>query len=158
MRDYELMYIVRPELDEEALRTAAKSVRGLIETQGGEVVKTTLWGKRRLAYEVKRLRDGYYVLVVLRLDGGKVAPVERALRIHDTVFRHLLVLHQGPMPEPDGEIEEAQLQVEGAGAGVPEAEVAEAVTVDAASVQTEEDVPDEELEEAPSASDDEGDK
>ena len=95
---------------------------------------------------------------MLRLDGGKVAPVERALRIHDTVFRHLLVLHQGPMPEPDGEIEEAQLQVEGAGAGVPEAEVAEAVTVDAASVQTEEDVPDEELEEAPSASDDEGDK
>ena len=158
MRDYELMYIVRPELDEEALRTAAKSVRGLIETQGGEVVKTTLWGKRRLAYEVKRLRDGYYVLVVLRLDGGKVAPVERALRIHDTVFRHLLVLHQGPMPEPDGEIEEAQLQVDGAGAGVLEAVVAEAVTVDVASAQTEEDVPDEELDEAPSASDDEGDK
>ena len=157
LRDYELMYIVRPELDEDALRTAAKSVRGLIETQGGEVVKTTLWGKRRLAYEVKRLRDGYYVLVVLRLDGGKVAPVERALRIHDTVFRHLLVVHQGAMPEPDGEIEEAQLQVDGAGATVPEPEPAEAVTVDVASAQTEEDVHDEELDEAPSASDDEGD-
>ena len=58
MRDYELMYIVRPDLDEDALRAAARSVRGLIEAQGGEVVKTTLWGKRRLAYEVNRLRDG----------------------------------------------------------------------------------------------------
>ena len=57
MRDYELMYIVRPDLDEDALRAAARSVRGLIEAQGGEVVKTTLWGKRRLAYEVNRLRD-----------------------------------------------------------------------------------------------------
>ena len=71
MRDYELMYIVRPELDEEALRTAAKSVRGLIETQGGEVVKTTLWGKRRLAYEVKRLRDGYYVRAPARRWQGR---------------------------------------------------------------------------------------
>jgi len=155
VRDYELMYIVRPELDDEALRNAAKSVRSLIESQGGEVVKTTLWGKRRLAYEVKRLRDGYYVLVVLRVDGSKVAPVERALRIHDTVFRHLLVLHQGAMPEPDGDIEEAQLPVEAG--GVPEPEATDAATVDAASAQTEEDVPDEELEEAPSASDDEGD-
>src|SRR4029077_10878370 len=88
MRDYELMYIVRPDLDEDALRAAARSVRSLVETQGGEVVKTTFWGKRRLAYEVKRLRDGYYVLVALHLDGEKVGAIERALAISDTVFRH----------------------------------------------------------------------
>lgn len=155
IRDYELMYIVRPDLDEDALRAAAKSVRGVVEAQGGEVVKTTFWGKRRLAYEVKRLRDGYYVLVALRLDGAKVAPLERALRIHDTVFRHLLVLHQGAMPEPDGESEDVQLRVEPVAAG--EEAPPEDATVDAASVDAEEDVPDEELEEAPSASDDEGD-
>ena len=156
MRDYELMYIVRPELDEEALRTAAKSVRGLIETQGGEVVKTTLWGKRRLAYEVKRLRDGYYVLVVLRLDGGKVAPVERALRIHDTVFRHLLVLHQGPMPEPDGEIEEVATE-ETAGETPTGGEPAPVVSTPSAG-GGDDDAEDQELAEAPSASDDEGDE
>src|SRR5947209_1689212 len=109
VRDYELMYIVRPELDDDAVRTTVKSVRGLIESQGGEVVKTTLWGKRRLAYEVQRLRDGHYVLVVLRMDGAGVREVERALRIHDTVFRHLLVLHEGPMPEPEEEIDETPL-------------------------------------------------
>ena len=151
-RDYELMYIVRPELDDEALRAAVKSVRGIVEAQGGEVVKTTLWGKRRLAYEVKRLRDGHYVLVVLRLDGEKVAPVERALRIHDSVFRHLLVQHEGPMPEADGEIEEFQLQVTQEQPEEPEE------TVATSSVATEEDEDDGDLAEAPSASDDdEGD-
>src|SRR5579884_2848530 len=106
VRDYELLYIVRPDLDDEGVRAAVRSVRGIVEAQGGEVVKTTLWGKRRLAYEVQRLRDGHYVLVMFRMDGAKVGDVERALRIHDTVFRHLLVLHEGPMPERDEEIEE----------------------------------------------------
>ena len=151
MHDYELMYIVRPELDDEAVRTAVRSVRAIIEAQGGEVVKTTLWGKRRLAYDVQRLRDGYYVLVVLHLDGAKVAAVDRALRIHDAVFRHLLVLHQGAMPEPDGEIEEISPEAAGGGAATPED------TVETASVETEDDgVDDEELAEAPSAGDDEG--
>ncbi|MFN2582098.1 MAG: 30S ribosomal protein S6 [Candidatus Dormibacteria bacterium] len=150
-RDYELMYIVRPELDDEALRGAIKSVRGIIEAQGGEVVKTTLWGKRRLAYEVHRLRDGHYVLVALRLEGDKVTPVERALRIHDSVFRHLLVQHQGAMPEPDAEIEEAHMETP------PEPLGDQEETVATASAETEEDAEDTDLEEAPSASDDEGD-
>jgi len=91
VRDYELMYIVRPELDDEALRTTTESVDTLIRGLGGTVGKTTMWGKRRLAYEVDRLRDGHYVITVLQLDGARVADLERALQIHDTVFRHLLV-------------------------------------------------------------------
>ena len=156
VRDYELMYIVRPELDDEALRAAVKSVRGIVEAQGGEIVKTTLWGKRRLAYEVQRLRDGHYVLVALHLDGAKVGEVERALRIHDTVFRHLLVVHEGPMPEADGDIEEAELLVppDLAEAAAAEGE-ADVVT---GSAGREEDESEDALDEAPSASDDEGDE
>ena len=152
-RDYELMYIVRPELDDEALRAAVTRVRGLIEAQNGEVVKTTLWGKRRLAYEVKHLRDGHYVLVVLHLDGDRVAPLERALRIDETVFRHLIVLHQGPMPEPDAEIEEVRPE------GLAASDDAEDErTVATRSVAGEQDEEDGDLEEAPSADDDdEGD-
>jgi small subunit ribosomal protein S6 len=160
MRDYELMYIIRPELDDDAVRATVKTVRTFIESQGGEVVKTTLWGKRRLAYEVQRLRDGHYVLAVLRLDGERVRGVERALRLNDNVFRHLVVLHEGPMPEPDGEIEEARLEP------TPEAAPPEVIVagengenVDAPSaLSTEDAVDDEELAAAPSASDeDEGD-
>jgi small subunit ribosomal protein S6 len=151
VRDYELMYIVRPELEDDAVRVAVKSVRSLIESQEGEVVKTTLWGKRRLAYEVNRLREGHYVLVVFHLDGGKIVEIERALRIHDTVFRHLIVLHEGPMPEPEAEIEEIAGPIE------PEAEIdgADADTVAAGSVGGDDDL---ETDDVPSAiDDDEGD-
>ena len=116
------MYIVRPELDDEAVKTASDSVRDLIESQGGELVKSTNWGRRRLAYEVRHLRDGYYVLADIRMDGNKVGDLERALRIHDQVFRHLLVTREStgagagvsaapPIPsEPDGAEESEELE------------------------------------------------
>ena len=117
VRDYELMYIVRPELDDEALRTTTESVDTLIRGLGGTVGKTTMWGKRRLAYEVDRLRDGHYVITLLQLDGTKVADLERALQIHDTVFRHLLVRGDETMPAAeDGAVPEP-----GDGDPVPEA-------------------------------------
>ncbi len=105
IRDYELMYIVRPDLDEDALHEAVASVRKIIESQGGEVMKTTQWGKRRLAYEVRHLRDGYYVIDDLRLDGAAIGEVESSLRMHDQVFRHMLVIREGAFeavatPEP----------------------------------------------------------
>lgn len=103
VRDYELMYIVRPDLDEDGLKAATESVETLINGLGGSVLKTTMWGKRRLAYEVKHLRDGHYVICHVQLDGAKVADLERALRIHDTVFRHLLVLRDETGEEQEGE-------------------------------------------------------
>jgi small subunit ribosomal protein S6 len=110
VRDYELMYIVRPELDDEALRTATESVDTLIRGLGGKVGKTTMWGKRRLAYEVDRLRDGHYVITLLQLDGTRVADLERALQIHDTVFRHLLVRGDETVPAAEeGAVAEAAL-------------------------------------------------
>lgn len=146
-RDYELMYVVRPELDDEGLRAAVRSVRALIESNGGEIVKTTIWGKRRLAYEVDRMRDGQYVLLALRLDTARLAPVERALRIHDSVFRHLLVRYEGEMPPPDGEVEDVSPPLE------PAAPADEGVTVSALEEETAED--DDELSVAPPAIEDE---
>jgi small subunit ribosomal protein S6 len=103
VRDYELMYIARPDLDDEGLQGAADSVDQLITSAGGTVVRTTNWGRRRLAYEVDHLRDGNYMLLHIRLDGARVRDVERALAIHETVFRHLLVVREGgddAEPEP----------------------------------------------------------
>ncbi|MGH7721906.1 MAG: 30S ribosomal protein S6 [Candidatus Dormibacteria bacterium] len=95
VRDYELMYIARPELDDEGLQGAVDSVDRLVTGAGGSVVRTTNWGRRRLAYEVDHLRDGHYMLLHLRMEGGRVADLERALAIHETVFRHLLVVREG---------------------------------------------------------------
>ena len=102
VRDYELMYIIRPELDDETVQTTIDGVGALIESNGGELLKVTPWGKRRLAFEVNHLRDGYYVLTKLRLDGDRVTDIERSLRISDTVFRHLLVLDEGTPDDESG--------------------------------------------------------
>jgi small subunit ribosomal protein S6 len=100
-RDYELMYVVRPDLDEDGLRSAVEAVQGLVEGQGGEVLTTTPWGKRRLAYEIAGLRDGHYVIVEFRGDGSKVKELERALRINDHVIRHMITIAVPKPPEDE---------------------------------------------------------
>ncbi len=91
MSAYELMYIVKPDLDDQAVQQEIEKVGQLIQTNGGQVKKVTPWGKRRLAYTVKDNREGHYVVAEFDLDQEKVQEVERVLKISDTVFRHLLV-------------------------------------------------------------------
>jgi len=88
---YELMYIVKPELDDQAVQQEIEKVGQLIQTNGGQLKKVTPWGKRRLAYTVKDNREGHYVVAEFDLDQAKVQEVDRVLKISDTVFRHLLV-------------------------------------------------------------------
>jgi small subunit ribosomal protein S6 len=91
LRDYEILYIVRPELDDEQLQAAIGTVDKLIDNLGGAVQKTDVWGRRRLAYEVRHLREGQYVLTDFQIDPARVPEMEATLKISDTVFRHLVV-------------------------------------------------------------------
>ena len=91
MRDYEILFIARPELDEEQLAEAVRSVDSLIANLGGVSEKSNVWGKRRLAYEVDHLREGHYVLTDFKLDPGRLGEMEATLKISETVFRHLIV-------------------------------------------------------------------
>ena len=91
MSAYELMYIVKPDLDDQAVQQEIEKVGQLIQINGGQVKKVTPWGKRRLAYTVKENREGHYVVAEFDLEQAKVQEVERVLKISDTVFRHLLV-------------------------------------------------------------------
>lgn len=91
LRDYEILYIVRPELDDDQLQSAVGSVNKLIENLGGMSLKTDVWGRRRLAYEVKRIREGQYVLTDFQIEPARVPEMEATLKISDTVFRHLIV-------------------------------------------------------------------
>jgi small subunit ribosomal protein S6 len=90
LRDYEILYIVRPELDEEQVNGAVETVNTLISNLGGTPQATNLWGKRRLAYEVSHLREGHYVLTDFQLEPARVPELEATLKISDTVFRHLV--------------------------------------------------------------------
>jgi small subunit ribosomal protein S6 len=107
LRDYEILYIVRPDLDEEQLEEAVAKVSGLIDTLGGQHERTNVWGKRRLAYEVNRLREGYYVLTEFKIDAGRVPEMESTLKISDTVFRHLIVRRPERKKTADGQQPEA---------------------------------------------------
>ena len=107
MRDYEILYIVRPDLDEEQLEAAVGKVSALIETLGGQHERTNVWGKRRLAYEVNHLKEGYYVLTEFQIDAGRVPEMESTLKISDTVFRHLIVRRPERKKTADGQQPEA---------------------------------------------------
>ena len=90
-RDYEILYIVRPEVEETDLGDATKRVETLIESLDGSIQRTNVWGKRRLAYEVDHLKEGHYVLVDFQIEPARVPEIEATLKISDTVFRHLIV-------------------------------------------------------------------
>jgi small subunit ribosomal protein S6 len=132
-REYELMYVVRPDLDEDGLRGAVEAVQGLVEGQGGEVTTTTPWGKRRLAYEIAGLRDGHYVIVEFRGDGSSVKELERALRISDHVIRHMITIAVPKPPEAEpkeGRRERAAEDGEDAGEAIEAEAEAEDTGVD----------------------------
>lgn len=91
VRNYELMYIVHPELKDDDLTAVKERVTGLIERSGGKVVKTEPWGLRRLAYPIRDQWEGQYVLLHLELEPQGVAEIERDLRLVEPVMRHLIV-------------------------------------------------------------------
>jgi len=91
MREYEVVFIAHPELDETALNDLIIKVRGWITESGGEVLKTDLWGKRRLAYPIRKQREGQYVLLYSKMAASFGAQLERNLRFTEPVLRFLLV-------------------------------------------------------------------
>lgn len=91
MRGYELVFIIRPDLDDEATEAVIEKVRSMIENNGGEIAKIDKWGKRRLAYEIKDLREGYYVVLNFKGESAVAAELDRVLKITDPVLRHMIV-------------------------------------------------------------------
>jgi len=91
LRDYEILYIVRADLDDDKVQEAVKRVNTLIERAGGTADRTNLWGKRKLAYEVKHQKEGSYVLQDFQVAPERVPELEAALKITEEVLRHLIV-------------------------------------------------------------------
>ncbi|MFD2672198.1 30S ribosomal protein S6 [Marinicrinis sediminis] len=91
MRKYELMYIIRPDIEQEAVDATVEKFKGIVADNGGEIEKHDVMGKRRLAYEIEKFRDGVYVLVNFTAEKEVVAELDRVMRITDQVIRHLIV-------------------------------------------------------------------
>ena len=109
MRDYELTYIVHPEVDEEGLVALADEVQSLIESTGGAVRQVRSWGLRRMAYPIQKVREGHYVFLIIGLQPQGVAELERGLRLKEPIIRHLLVRAE-EVPEPAAQEQATQVQ------------------------------------------------
>jgi small subunit ribosomal protein S6 len=89
--NYELLYIIKPELEADALDAVVSKVNQLITGKGGTITAEDRWGKRKLAYPIKKFSEGTYVLTKFSMAPQWSRELESSLRITEEVLRHLLV-------------------------------------------------------------------
>lgn len=90
MRKYEVMYIIRTDIEEAVVQSTIEKFQGII-SNGGEITKHNVMGKRRLAYEIEKFRDGIYVLTNFTAAPEVVAELDRVMKISDEIVRYLIV-------------------------------------------------------------------
>jgi small subunit ribosomal protein S6 len=92
MRKYELVCIIHPDLDETAFKGVIEKVAGWISEAGGTVDQTDIWGRRRMAYQIRKQREGQYVLFSATMPAAATAELERNLRFQESVLRSMITL------------------------------------------------------------------
>ena len=90
MNQYEVLYIIAPELDEEATRTTIDKFRGIVESNDGEVISIDEWGNKKLAYAIDYKTTGYYVLMSFNSAAAFPPELERNMKNDETILRHLV--------------------------------------------------------------------
>jgi small subunit ribosomal protein S6 len=101
---YETMYILRPDLGEEQVEQAVNKYQNFLREQGADNIEIQNRGKRRLAYEINRNRDGIYIQMNYTGPGAAIAPMERAMRLSEEVIRYLTVKQDIPEEKPEAEV------------------------------------------------------
>lgn len=94
MKAYEVLYIVKPTLDDEAREAVLDSIKNIITEAKGEVGEIDVWGSRKLAYPIEKFRDGIYTLVNFKADVEFPKELDRRLKISEDVIRHVIVAQE----------------------------------------------------------------
>ena len=94
MKAYEVLYIVKPTLDDEAREAVLDSIKNIITEAKGEVGEIEVWGSRKLAYPIEKFRDGVYTLVNFKADVEFPKELDRRLKISEDVIRHVIVAQE----------------------------------------------------------------
>jgi small subunit ribosomal protein S6 len=89
-RDYEIGFILNPEVSEEQTRAILERIEQIVANHDGQVLKVNQWGRRRLAYPIDHHRDGYYVFIDTILTPETIAELDRTLKVSEEVLRHLI--------------------------------------------------------------------
>lgn len=124
-RDYELAFILNPEVNEEEVRTIQDRIEQIVATYGGQIVKVNQWGRRRLAYPIERHRDGLYTFIDMILTPETVAEIERMLKVSEIVLRHMVKRRDPKAAQKEREErEEREARAAAAAATAPAGETA----------------------------------
>src|SRR5699024_10937065 len=91
MRKYEIMYIIRPNMEEEAQNSLIERFSKVLTDNGAEIEKVDEMGKRRLAYEINDYRDGYYVVINFSGDENAINEFDRQAKFTDDIIRHMAI-------------------------------------------------------------------
>ncbi|MBM7693561.1 small subunit ribosomal protein S6 [Peribacillus deserti] len=91
MRKYEIMYIIRPNIEEDSKKALVERFNTILTDNGAELAETKDWGKRRLAYEINDFRDGYYQLLKVNAGTEAVEEFDRLAKISEDIIRHIVV-------------------------------------------------------------------
>jgi len=91
MNSYETLYVIKPDLEDEARAALIQKFSAIITDNGGEVESVDEWGKRKLAYAIDYISEGYYVLVNFKANAELPAELERNFRINDNVMRYMVI-------------------------------------------------------------------
>ncbi|MBA4494094.1 30S ribosomal protein S6 [Paenactinomyces guangxiensis] len=91
MHKYELMFIIRPDVDEDTIKATRDKVQSVITENGGEIIDTNDMGKRRLAYLIDKYREGIYTVYTFQAKADVVTELDRVININDNIIRHLVI-------------------------------------------------------------------
>lgn len=92
MRKYEVIFIAHPDLDEENLNNVIEKVKGWITDGKGEVVSVDNWGKKRMAYRIRKQHDGQYVLITANMDPASVKDLSQNMRFVESIMRSMITV------------------------------------------------------------------
>ena len=97
---YETMYILRPDIAEDEVTNHIEKYNKLLEEFGGKILDSQMRGKRRLAYQIAKHREGIYVQLSHQGDGQHIFKIEKSMRLSEDVIRYMTVKQEGPLPAP----------------------------------------------------------
>jgi small subunit ribosomal protein S6 len=120
-RDYELGFILNPEVNEEQTRTIVERIEQIVTRYGGQTMRVNQWGRRRLAYPIEHHRDGIYVFIDMILTPETVSELDRTLKVSEEVLRHLIKRRDSKLAQKERDEREARAQAAAqAAANAPE--------------------------------------
>ncbi|AWE09171.1 30S ribosomal protein S6 [Lysinibacillus sp. 2017] len=91
MRKYEVMYVIRPNIEEDAKKALVERFNEIFTSNGAEIVEAKEWGKRRLAYEINDFREGFYQIVKVNAETAAINEFTRLANISEDIIRHIAV-------------------------------------------------------------------